>query len=90
VKGKIVSTQNTGEIIFLNFGPNTGKDFMVLIFSYTFDKFPDNPQDFYNGKHVLVTGKIQKYKDAHSMIIPDPSRIEIVKEDTKKEHQGKR
>ena len=88
VKGKIVSTQNTGQIIFLNFGPKTGKDFTVLIFSPSFHRFPDKPQDFYHGKHVLVTGKIQEYKGTHSITIPDSSRIEILKEDTKKEDKG--
>jgi DNA/RNA endonuclease YhcR with UshA esterase domain len=78
VKGKIASTENTGSVCFLNFSLEKEDNVVVLIFRAAFDKFPLNPEDFYAGKEVLVTGKIQKYKGTTSITVPHPSRIQIV------------
>lgn len=81
VKGKVVSTENTGQVVFLNFGSNKGKNFLVLIFRPSFHRFPDKPEDLYYGKEILVTGKVKKYKGVHSITIPSASRIQIVGKD---------
>ena len=89
IEGKILSTENTGKVCFLNFGPNKQDNVVVLIFRTSFHRFPPNPQDFYYGKDVLVTGKIQKYKGIISITVPDKSQIEIVGEDEKTEGKKK-
>lgn len=80
VKGRIVSTENAESVCFLNFSLKKEDNVVVLIFRPAFDKFPRNPQDFYDGKEVLVSGKIQKYKGVTSITIPNSSRIKIVEE----------
>jgi hypothetical protein len=77
VKGRIASTENRGSVCLLNFSLEEENNVVVLIFRSAFDKFPPNPQDLYDGKNVLVTGKIQKYKGIISITVPDPSRIKL-------------
>ena len=84
VEGKIISTENTGKVCFLNFGSGQQDNVVVLIFRSSFHRFPPDPQDYYYGKEVLVTGKIQKYKGIISITIPDKSRIKVVENDEKK------
>jgi micrococcal nuclease len=54
---------------------------VVLIFRSAFDRFPPDPQDFYDGKEVLVTGKIQKYRGTTSITVPSSSRIKMVEDE---------
>ena len=81
VVGKIASTENTGSVCFLNFSLEKEENVVVLIFRSAFDRFPPDPQDFYDGKEVLVTGKIQKYKGTTSITVPHPSRIKMVEDE---------
>lgn len=81
VKGRIASSENTGLVCLLNFSLEEEENVVVLIFRSAFDKFPPDPQDFYEDKNVLVTGKIQKYKGTTSITVPHPSRIKIVKDE---------
>jgi len=59
VEGTIVETKNTGKVCFLNFSPNWRTDFTAVIFASDFGKFPPNPDNYYRGKKVRVTGSIQ-------------------------------
>lgn len=81
VKGRIASSENRGSVCLLNFSLEEEDNVVVLIFKSAFDKFPPDPQNFYNGKDVLVTGKIQKYKGTTSITVPDPSRIKMVEDE---------
>ena len=81
VKGKIASTENRGSVCLLNFSLEEEDNVVVLIFRSAFDKFPPDPQDFYDGKEVLVTGKIQKYRGTTSITVPNPSRIKMVEDE---------
>ncbi len=80
VAGRIVSSENTGSVCLLNFSLKDEDNVVVLIFSSAFDKFPPDPQDFYDGNYIHVTGKIQKYKGTTSITVPYPSRIKIVED----------
>ena len=80
VKGKIVTTYNSGKACFLNFHPNYKRYFTAVIFRSAFSQFPANPEDFYYGKEVLVTGTVKKYKGKPEIILNDPSQIKIVGE----------
>ena len=81
VTGRIVSSENTGSVCLLNFSLEKEDNVVVLIFRSAFDRFPPDPQDFYNDKEVLVTGKIQKYKGTTSITVPHPSRIKMVEDE---------
>lgn len=80
VEGTIVSTYNSGKACFLNFHPDYKKYFTAVIFQSAFHEFPPNPEDFYYGKKVHVTGTIKRYKGKPEIIINDPSQIKIIAE----------
>ncbi|MEM7819253.1 MAG: thermonuclease family protein [Candidatus Aenigmatarchaeota archaeon] len=80
VKGKIVdgykSVTNT---VFLNFEkPYPNQCFTAVIFSYDLKKFPENPQNYYEGKIVKISGKIKEYKGKPEIILSNMSQIEIL------------
>ena len=78
VEGKIVATLNSGKACFLNFHPNYKKYFTAVIFASAFSLFPANPENFYYGKKVRVSGYIKEYKGKPEIILNDPSQIEIL------------
>jgi DNA/RNA endonuclease YhcR with UshA esterase domain len=78
VEGKIVATHNSGKACFLNFHPNYKRYFTAVIFSSSFSLFPANPETFYYGKKVRVSGYIKEYKGKPEIILNDPGQIEIV------------
>lgn len=79
VEGKIVATHNSGKACFLNFHPNYKRYFTAVIFASSFSLFPANPESFYYGKKVKVSGYIKEYKGKPEIILNDPSQIEILK-----------
>lgn len=78
VEGKIVATHNSGKACFLNFHPNYKKYFTAVIFASAFPLFPANPESFYYGKKVRVSGYIKEYRGKPEIILNDPSQIEIL------------
>lgn len=78
VEGKIVSTYNSGKACFLNFHPDYKKYFTAVIFKSAFHRFSPNPEDFYYGKRVQVTGTIKEYNGKPEIILNDPSQIKII------------
>ena len=78
VCGKIVATYNSGKACFLNFHKNYKKYFTAVIFRSAFAKFPANPENYYYGKEVEVTGTVKEYKGKPEIICTDPSQIKII------------
>jgi len=78
VEGKIVMSNNTGKVCFLNFHENWRKYFTAVIFSSDFEKFPPHPEDYYIHRAVRVTGLIKEYKGKPEIIVKSPSQIEII------------
>jgi micrococcal nuclease len=78
VEGKIVATNNTGKVCFLNFHTNWRKYFTAVIFSSDFEKFPPHPEDYYIHRTVRVTGLIKEYKGKPEIIVKSPNQIEII------------
>lgn len=78
VKGKIVSTYNSGKACFLNFHPDYKKYFTAVIFESAFHLFPPSPEDYYYGKEVLITSNIKEYKNKPEIILNNPSQIKII------------
>lgn len=79
IEGKIVISNNTGKVCFLNFHKDWRKYFTAVIFSSDFDKFPQHPEDHYLNRKVRVTGLIKEYKGKPEIILKSPSQIEIIK-----------
>ena len=78
VEGTIVRTYNSGKVVFLNFHPDYKRYFTAVIFKSAFNKFPDNPQDYYKGKRVQVTGLIKEYNGSPEMILNEPEQMKII------------
>ena len=79
VEGTIVATHNSGKACFLNFHPDYKRYFTAVIFAPAFSRFPANPENYYYGKKVHVSGYIKEYKGKPEIILNDPSQIEILK-----------
>ena len=78
VEGTIVLTKNTGRVCFLNFSENWRVDFTAVIFASDFAKFPPNPESYYKGRRVRVTGKIQEYQGKPEIILNSQSQIALI------------
>ncbi|MGB3341763.1 MAG: thermonuclease family protein [bacterium] len=78
VEGRVVASNNTGKVCFLNFHKNWKKYFTVVIFSSDFDKFPARPEDYYLNRNVRVKGLIKEYKGKPEIILKGPAQIEII------------
>lgn len=79
VEGMIVATYNSGKACFLNFHQDYRKHFTAVIFASTFPQFPLDPENFYRGKKVRISGYIKEYEGKPEIILNDPSQIEILK-----------
>lgn len=78
VKGKIVKTYNSGKACFLNFHPDYKRYFTAVIFQSAFDKFPSQPEVYYNNKKVQITGVIKEYNGSPEIILNSPSQIKVL------------
>lgn len=79
VEGTIVATYNSGKACFLNFHQNYKLYFTAVIFASAFSSFPANPEDYYYGKKVRVSGSIKEYNGTPEIVLNDASQIEILK-----------
>ncbi|WP_245526221.1 thermonuclease family protein [Methanohalophilus mahii] len=80
VEGTVLSTAKNEEdgIIYLNFHDPYKGYFTVIIWQDSWSNFPQSPDAYYDGKNVLVTGKIIDYKGTPEIEVSDGSQIEIV------------
>ena len=78
VTGKIVSTYNSGEVCYLNFHSGYEKYLRAVIFKSVFQRFTSNPEIFYRGKQVRISGKITEYQDRPQIILYNPSQIRVI------------
>ncbi|KKR32786.1 MAG: Nucleic acid-binding domain protein [Candidatus Gottesmanbacteria bacterium GW2011_GWC2_39_8] len=78
VEGKIVATHNAGRVCFLNFHPDYKRYFTAVIFESAFPRFPANPENYYYGKNVRVSGYIKEYNEKPEIILNDPGQIEVI------------
>lgn len=78
VRGEIVATYNSGSACFLNFHNNWQNHLTAVIFAEDFGRFPLKPEQYYRGKTVLVSGRIEKHKGAPEIILESPAQVQIV------------
>ncbi len=77
VEGTIVRTYKSSSSIFLNFHDPYQGYFYVVIFKDDWGNFPFNPDDYYRGLEVRVTGQIKEYQGSPEIIVEYPSQIEV-------------
>ena len=78
VEGKIVATNNTGKVCFLNFHEDWRTSFTAVIFAGDYGKFPAHPESHYLNRRVRVRGLVKEYKGKPEIILKSPSQIEII------------
>lgn len=78
VEGKIVVSNNTGKVCFLNFHENWKKYFTAVIFSSDFNRFPARPENHYLNRKVRVKGLIKEYNGKPEIILKSSAQIEII------------
>lgn len=77
VKGRVLSTYNSGKAVFLNFGPDYRTDFTVVILARhlrDFHRLGIVPESYYRGKKVIVIGRIEEY-NGPEIVVKNPSQI---------------
>lgn len=79
VEGKIVASNNTGKVCFLNFHKDWRRYFTAVIFASDFNKFPEHPEDHYLNRVVRVRGLVKEYRGKPEIILKSPTQIEIIK-----------
>lgn len=79
IEGKIVDAyKSKTNTIFLNFEkPYPNQCFNAIIFSSNLYKFPENPEDYYEGKSARVRGKIQEYEGKPEIVLNSMEQVEI-------------
>lgn len=77
--GNIATGKRKPIIIIMGDGEEDKEYFTAVIFASAFSLFPANPEKFYYGKKVRVSGFINKYKGKPEIILDDPSQIQILK-----------
>lgn len=80
VKGKIVNTFDTGEVIFLNFHPEFWDTLSVVIFDEELNKFDYNPAEYLLDKEVMIKGQVREYNGVPEIIVDDPLQVFLMKE----------
>ena len=78
VEGKVVASNNTGKVCFLNFHKDWRRHFTAVIFASDFDKFPSHPEDYYLNRVVRVRGLVKEYRGKPEIILKSPSQIELI------------
>ena len=80
IYGRVVDVQEGKKAIFLRVGNTAKAGLKVVIFNKDKKNFEDdriNPLTDYEGKKVVVYGKIKIYKGAPEVVIGSPSQIEV-------------
>mgnify|MGYP001592010810 CR=1 FL=1 len=78
VEGEVAATYRSEAVCFLNFNPDYNKDFFAVIHSAAFPLFPPNPETFYKGKRIRVSGVVKEYKGRPQIMLESPKQVEIM------------
>lgn len=82
VKGKVMNTYQSENVVVLNFNSKYRRGFQVVIFKTSLEFFRKkniNPVDFYRGKTVKVAGLIRKYRGPQ-IIVSSPAEIQVIEQ----------
>ncbi|MEK7841033.1 MAG: hypothetical protein AAB197_00030, partial [Deltaproteobacteria bacterium] len=80
IYGKVMGVREGKNAIFIEIGNTAKIDLRVVIFQQDKKNFKDDridPLTHYQGKKVVVYGKIKMYKGSLEVIIGSPSQIEV-------------
>ena len=81
VTGTVISTYQSqrSETVFLNMGSDfPNQDMRIVIFPNHLSNFKENPLTYYNGRTVMVKGKVILYKGDVQIIIDGEDAIGVL------------
>jgi DNA/RNA endonuclease YhcR with UshA esterase domain len=78
VEGKVVLTNKTKTVCFLNFVENWRGRFYVVIFEKVLGSWPQSPEQYFLHKTIRVTGEVKDRRGTPQIQITDPKQIQIV------------
>lgn len=78
IEGEVAATYRSEAVCFLNFNADYSRDFFAVIHASAFQQFPPNPEAFYKGRRVRVTGIVREFKGRPQIILESPTQIEIL------------
>jgi hypothetical protein len=78
VVGRIVRTNNIGDITFLNFARDFHGTLTIVVKKESYGRFPEPPETAYMNRTVRVRGKVATYKGSPQIVISGPGEIEIL------------
>jgi hypothetical protein len=79
VVGGMFAEQSSGQPTFLDMGrtfPDAGR-FTVVIWIEDRGKFPPNPETYYRGHTVCVTGTVELFRGSPQIVARSPEQLEI-------------
>jgi DNA/RNA endonuclease YhcR with UshA esterase domain len=79
IEGQVVTTYNSGKVVFLNFAEAYQTAFKVVIFPDAWPLFPAPPEEHFLDQTVQVTGRIEMYQNAPEIIVDHPDQIKITR-----------
>ena len=78
VCSRIYGIRSTEKITQINIeAPFPNSPFTIIIFAYSYNKFPQPIAEYYKDKNICVKGKVELYKDKPQIIIDNPEDIII-------------
>ncbi|MCG3209240.1 MAG: hypothetical protein FOGNACKC_02861 [Anaerolineae bacterium] len=78
IAGEVISTYNSGKVVFLNFDEAYQDTFKVVIFPDAWPLFPEPPEAYFHHKKIKVTGQVKLYQNAPEIVVDQPDQIVIV------------
>lgn len=76
VEGKVTAAERDGNVVRLRVG-NAPQDLTVSLIIGLLSTFPPQPERYYLGRPIRVTGTIQSFRGVAEMVIHDPVHIQV-------------
>lgn len=78
VEGKVVLTNKTRTVCFLNFTQDWRGRFYVILFEGVLSSWPQSPDKYFLNKTLHITGEVKERKGIPQIQVEDPNQIKIV------------
>lgn len=78
VVGKIIRTNDIGNLTFLNFDSNFRETLTLVVRKADYEKFSQPPEIYYRDKMVRAKGTVTQYQGKPQIMISGPEQIEVL------------
>jgi len=78
VEFQVVTTNNTGKVVYLNSHDPFQGHFYVAIFPERWGEFPQPPEEYFRQRCIAIKGKIELYRGTPQIVLKTAGDIQIV------------